>query len=81
MFEYEEHFKIAAERNDAYYLELAKLSILRLAGNALLLANKQWPEFDKHLVASLTDIDIDVDLTDLFNEVLAENENVTSVVN
>lgn len=80
VFEYEEHFKIAAERNDAYYLEVAKLSILRFAGNALLLANKQWPAFDKHLVASLMDTDIDARLTSLFNKALAENENVTSIV-
>ena len=80
VFEYEEHFKIAVERNDAYYLEVAKLSILRLAGNVFLLANKQWPAFDKHLVASLMDTDIDADLTSLFNKALAENENVTSIV-
>jgi len=80
VFEYEEHFKIAAERNDAYYLEVATLSILRLTGNALLLANKQWPAFDKHLVASLMDIEIDAYLTSLFNKALAENENVTSIV-
>lgn len=80
VFEYEEHFKIAVERNDAYYLEVAKLSILRLAGNVFLLANKQWPAFDKHLVASLRDADIDADLTSLFNKALAENENVTSIV-
>lgn len=76
IFEYEEHFKIAAERNDVYYLEVAKLSILRLAGNALLLANKQWPAFDKHLVASLTDIDIDLDVINMFNKVLADREDV-----
>jgi hypothetical protein len=78
IFEYEEHFKIAAERNDAYYLEVAKLSILRLTGNALLLANKQWPAFDKHLVASLRDAVIDPELIDLFNKALADREDISS---
>jgi predicted nucleotidyltransferase len=81
IFEHEEHFKIAAERSDAYYLEVAKLSILRLAGNAILLANKRWPAFDKHLVASLADAGIDAQLIGMFNKVLAENKNVTSLIN
>lgn len=81
VFEHEEHFKIAAERNDTYYLDVAKLSILRLAGNALLLAGKQWPAFDKHLVASLTDANIDTNLTELFNKALSERDNISSVMN
>lgn len=80
VFEYEEHFKIAAERNDAYYLEVTKLSILRLTGNALLLANKQWPAFDKHLVVLLRDADIDPELIDLFNKALGDIEDVTSTI-
>lgn len=70
VFEYEEHFKVAADRDDAYYLQVSKLNVLRLAGNAFLLVNKKWPAFDKHLFASLKDVDCDETLLKLLESTL-----------
>ena len=75
VFEYNERYRIALVRDDLYYIRVSMLEILRLAGNALLVANKKWPAFDKHLYASLKSAGCDTNIMSKFDNALAANNN------
>lgn len=49
VFQITERLETALARNDVYFSEFVKLQIVRLFLNTLLLLNKKWPAFDKHL--------------------------------
>lgn len=53
VFTYADRWKIANQRKNVYYAEAMKIQVMRLLGNALLMLNKQYPSFDKHLRARL----------------------------
>ena len=44
-----DRFSIAKKRGDVYYGDVMKLHIMRLLGNAILMLEKEYPSFDKHL--------------------------------
>lgn len=54
IFRYEDRFKVASKRSDLFFGEVNKLEIMRLLLNAYLLANKQFPAFDKHLMNDIS---------------------------
>jgi len=48
-FEYHERFGVAVNRREEYFSEVLKIKIVRLLLNAVLLAHRRFPAFDKHL--------------------------------
>ena len=70
VFQYEEHFKPAIKRGDNYFTEVSKISIIRLSGNLLLVANKQWIAFDKHLFKTLNNTGCDPEVLEIIYQVI-----------
>jgi hypothetical protein len=49
VFSFRERMLIAIKRRDYYYVETQKINVIRLLLNSILLANRKFPAFDKHL--------------------------------
>ncbi|MDP2631290.1 MAG: DUF4037 domain-containing protein [Candidatus Uhrbacteria bacterium] len=49
IFEYEERYSVAIRRKDFYFEEAIKMKILRYLFAIILLTNKKYPAFDKHV--------------------------------
>lgn len=56
IFEYEERYLIAIKRKDDYFGEVIKLKILKYLFTILLMVNKKYPAFDKHLMNDIKNI-------------------------
>lgn len=80
IFEYEERFKISAERSDDYFSAVVKLNIVRLAGNLLLITNKQWISFDKHLIVTLKKSGCEQHIVDLICRAVRTTDNADIVL-
>lgn len=52
----EDRWKVAQGRNDIYYCSIIKMQIIRLACNTLLLLNKKYPSYDKHLYQDVSSL-------------------------
>ena len=51
-----ERYPVAVKRKDPFYPQVLTLEIVRYLMQALLMANKQFPAFDKHLFAEVRDL-------------------------
>lgn len=56
IFEYEERYLIVIKRKDDYFGEVIKLKILKYLFTILLIVNKKYPAFDKHLMNDIRTI-------------------------
>ncbi|MFH1631778.1 MAG: DUF4037 domain-containing protein [bacterium] len=56
IFEYEERFLVAVKRKDSYFGEVVKMKILKHLMTIVLMSNKKYPAFDKHLYQDLKKI-------------------------
>ena len=56
IFEYEERYLIAVRRKDTYFGEVVKMKVLKYLMTILLMTNKKYPAFDKHLYQDIKKI-------------------------
>ncbi len=56
IFEYEERYLVAVRRGDIYFGEVVKMKVLKYLLTILLLVNKKYPAFDKHLYQDIKTI-------------------------
>ncbi len=56
IFALEDRLPVALKRKDPFFPRVVSLHVIRLLLNAVLLANKQFPAFDKHLFAEVRDL-------------------------
>ncbi len=55
VFNFEDRFVIAVKRNNALFAHSVRSHIIKLLGNALLMAGGHWPVFEKHLYTKLNE--------------------------
>ncbi|MFH2232321.1 MAG: DUF4037 domain-containing protein, partial [Patescibacteria group bacterium] len=56
MFEYKDRYLIAVKRKDLYFGEVVKIKLLKYMLTILLVVNKKYPAFDKHLYQDIKKI-------------------------
>jgi len=56
IFAYEERYLVAVRRKDTYFGEVLKIKILKYLLTVLLMINKKYPAFDKHLYQDIKKI-------------------------
>lgn len=72
-FQIKERLEIAVARKDIYFCEVVKMQIVRLFLNTLLLLNKKWPAFDKHLYQDVRKMTKQYDIS-IVEKLIAEQE-------
>lgn len=74
VFTFVDRFAIAKKRADVYYAEAMKLHVIRLLGNAILMLQKEYPSFDKHLHKRLSTLKSEVKFVRLFDQALISHD-------
>lgn len=79
VFEQHEHWSVAYKRHDDYYIHVSALDIVRLAGNALLLAHNTFPVFDKHLKWALSNLPDSKEILSMIEELLSSPRHESAI--
>lgn len=82
VFQIKERLEISVARKDIYFSQVVKMQIVRLFLNTLLLLNKKWPAFDKHLYQDARKMTKQYDIS-IAEKLIAEQEieNLLPLVN
>ncbi len=82
VFQIKERLEISVARKDIYFSQVVKMQIVRLFLNTLLLLNKKWPAFDKHLYQDVRKMTKQYDIS-IVEKLITEQEieNLLPLVN